>query len=132
MNLTLTPAQVNALVAYLGELAARDLQRANLLDVFAALVNYSGETGIVLVCEADHSPIEAIKAIRIITNCGLREAKDMWDNLNPTRVAGMFGPIVKCATFDEASEYASNLRRSFAINNIFHVEARPQHCPISR
>jgi hypothetical protein len=114
----LNNSQITALVNYLGELTARDLERAHLLDVFTDLVNFDDETGVFIVMSKEGPMIEAIKTIRIVTGLGLKDAKDLFLTLNPNSSAGTFGPLIKFATYKEASDYVEATNPSLVYNTI--------------
>lgn len=48
--------------------------------------------------------VPVIKAIRIATGLGLKEAKDQWDHSKSTR------GVVQCASYDDARDLVKNLR----------------------
>lgn len=60
----------------------------------------------------DSKFVEGIKMIRIITGLGLKEAKDMYDRLDPQRNCGRVGPIVVGVHTDGLDDIRENFKKN--------------------
>ena len=105
-NTELSYDEVALLLELMGEVELSKFNTTSRKNVLRKLlaVTENGDSGTTSVCftgVAPASPVEAIKTIRILTGFGLKEAKDLYDSLDPFRNGGTIGPFKLPGTFDD-------------------------------
>lgn len=102
----LNRAETLALVEMLGTITLDQIntpvKRALVSKLFD--VSQSSSNAVVLSNVAAKDAVGAIKTIRGLTGLGLKEAKDLYDSVDPLRMGGTLGPIAlpKGRSFDDA------------------------------
>lgn len=103
-----SPDEARAILELLADVKLSQLNTEQKREIFKDLISVAtaGPSKRVTLTNVDaNKPVEAIKVIRVITGCGLREAKDLYDSYTHRwgrRELGEIGPLDIPITADEA------------------------------
>ena len=97
----MTPTQAATILSLIEGISLRELLEAKALSAVEALSTLSQSCiGDVFVYSAPGKKIECIKLVRCITLMGLKEAKDLVDELTSKNPEGWIGPIKRTSDIE--------------------------------
>lgn len=127
--MNLTREQAKRLYKVFQDNTLRELDRLNIMDiVLMAKEEKEQEWWGIFFEQEPNCAIEGIKLIRSMLDCGLKEAKDLYDHHNPRRMAGRFGPFHVLETKEQAMNTAERLVSIFGKNAIQNTKIFIEEC----
>lgn len=100
--------QAEIILAMLGIKTVAEMSNEE-LEAYVALRQFSSVQYVDLMMNVTGGKfIEGIKMIRHVLGLGLKEAKDLYDSLDPQHLGGLVGPIKKGMTIEDAELFINN------------------------